>query len=69
MGGFDHREDVTANVSDAGAPVLRITGIAVMGGVEVRVRYAGETGGETKRRLRQERKQKGLRNSGSEEEL
>jgi hypothetical protein len=55
MGGFDHREDAVAPL-DPNAPVLRVTGVAIMGGVEVRVRYPGETSREARRRLRDERK-------------
>ena len=56
MGGFDHRDDV-ANEPDASAPVLRITGIALMGGVEVRVRYPGESGKDARRRVREDRRE------------
>jgi hypothetical protein len=67
MGGFDHREDA-ASASDPNAPVLRVTGLAMMGGVEVRVRYPGETRRDARRRVRDERKQGRLR-GGAEEEL
>ncbi len=56
MGGFD--EQVTAHEpKDPNAPVLRIGGFAMMGGVEVAVRYAGEKPGDAKRREREERKE------------
>jgi hypothetical protein len=55
MGGFDHREDAVGTL-DPNAPVLRVTGVACMGGVEVRVRYPGETSRDARRRLRDERK-------------
>lgn len=40
-----------------GAPVLRIGGFAMMGGVEVHVRYPGERAGDARRRERLERKE------------
>lgn len=55
MGGFEHVAQET--VLDPDAPILRITGWAVMGGVEVAVRYSGETAGDAKRRRRQERRE------------
>jgi hypothetical protein len=66
MGGFEHREDASLPF-DPSAPVLRITGIAVMGGVEVAVRFAGETGREAKRRVRDQRKQHRIGRRDSEE--
>ncbi len=41
MGGFDHLGHVPANVAP-NAPKLRIDGVAIMGGVDVQVRSAGE---------------------------
>jgi len=67
MGGFDHREDATAPL-DPNAPVLRVTGVAIMGGVEVRVRFSGETSREARKRLRAERKQHRLRGGNEEVE-
>jgi len=65
MGGFTQDR---GNVKDpgAGAPSVRITGFALMGGVEVVVRYPGETARDAKRRVREERKrlQKGQREKG-----
>jgi hypothetical protein len=56
MGGFD--EQVTAHEpKDPNAPVLRIGGFAMMGGVEVAVRYPGEKPGDARRREREERKE------------
>jgi hypothetical protein len=66
MGGFDHRDDA-ASEGDPNGPVLRITGLAIMGGVEVRVRYPGESRRDAKRRVREERKQ-GRLPGGTEEE-
>jgi len=57
LGGFDHREDASVS-ADPNAPLLRIHGLAVMGGVDVTVRYPGETNREAKRRRRFERKKK-----------
>jgi hypothetical protein len=54
MGGFDHGEEVSEPV-DPSAPVLRVAGVALMGGVEVKVRYPGETGRDARRRVRDER--------------
>lgn len=56
LGGFDHREDASVS-TDPNAPLLRIHGLAVMGGVDVTVRYPGETNREARRRRRSERKE------------
>lgn len=64
MGGFEHH----ANEMEApeGAPVLRISGLAFMAGVEVEVRYPGESKGEAKRRRRMEKRDRRRRlRSGS----
>jgi hypothetical protein len=55
MGGFEDGPGRTAGLP-ADAPVIRVGGIVIMGGVEVTVRLPGETSGDAKRRLRQERK-------------
>jgi hypothetical protein len=55
LGGFEHREEATLN-DDPDAPVLRIRGLALLGGVEVSHRYPGETPGDAKRRHRLDRK-------------
>ena len=61
LGGFEHREDATIS-HDPEAPVLRLKGLAVMGGVEVSIRYPGESVRDAKRRLREIKKeQKRLR--------
>lgn len=63
MGGFEHTARDTVVHPDA--PVLRITGWAILGGVSVSVRYPGETAGDAKRRRRDERRQmKRLRRGG-----
>jgi hypothetical protein len=56
LGGFDHMAD--ADEAPAGAPVIRITGVAFMGGVSVRVRQPGESAGEARKRRRIERKER-----------
>lgn len=55
MGGFDHRESIPAG-RDPNAPVLRVNGFAMMGGVEVQVRYPGESARDMNRRQREERR-------------
>lgn len=57
MGGFDHSSEQPADM-DPDAPVLRIAGAAIMGGVDVSTRFAGETSREAKRRRRLERKER-----------
>ncbi|HEX8906705.1 MAG TPA: DUF1707 domain-containing protein [Longimicrobiaceae bacterium] len=51
MGGFSHRGSVDPP-SDPSAPVLRIGGVAIMGGVDLEYRYPGERSGEARRRER-----------------
>ena len=61
MGGFEHREDASI-ARDPDAPVLQIRGVAIMGGVEVSIRYPGESNRDAKRRLKEvQREQKRLR--------
>ena len=55
MGGFDHKNTVTYT-TDPKAPVIRVNGVAIMGAVEVRVRYPGETARDARLRLKAERK-------------
>lgn len=64
MGGFEQvAEDQDA---PSGAPVIRINGLALMGGVEVNVRYPGETAGEAKKRRKLAKKErKRLRDGGA----
>jgi hypothetical protein len=57
LGGFEHREEARAG-DDPDAPVLVIRGFAVMGGVEVSIRYSGESARDAKRRRRQEDKER-----------
>ena len=58
MGGFDVQQTVTST-SDPEAPVIRVTGLAIMGGASVTVLYPGETARDG--RLRLKAKQKALR--------
>lgn len=55
MGGFEHAESVPTS-DDPDAPVIRVTGVAIMGGAEVNVRYPGESSRDAKRRLKREKK-------------
>jgi hypothetical protein len=57
LGGFEHMEDAVVS-PDPDAPVLRVRGLAILGGVEVSVRYPGETPREAKRRRRFAKKEK-----------
>jgi hypothetical protein len=56
MGGFEHVSDELTS-PDPDAPTLRITGIAVMAGVDVNVRHPGETARDARRRRRLERRE------------
>jgi hypothetical protein len=53
MGGF---ESFNQTAVDPDAPLLRITGIALMGGVEIRQRLPGESSRQAKLRQRDERR-------------
>jgi hypothetical protein len=55
MGGFAHRNDPPP-VSDPDAPVLRINGFALMGGVDLQVRLPGETPSDARYRQKEERR-------------
>lgn len=57
MGGFDCDADVS-RVYDPDAPVLKVSGLAIMGGADVTVREPGETAREAKRRKRLERRER-----------
>jgi hypothetical protein len=59
MGGFDGLSQVVPS-DDPSAPVLRIRGLAVMGGIEVKMMLPGETDRDARRRLREERRQRRL---------
>jgi hypothetical protein len=56
MGGFEHTGRARLPV-DQSVPILRITGVAIMGGVEVSERLPGESGKDARRRRRQERRE------------
>lgn len=57
LGGFEHSaEDAVAPTP--GTPTLRITGMAVMGGVDINVRRPGETARDARRRRRLKRKER-----------
>lgn len=56
MGGFDHLGDEEGY--DPEAPTLRIAGLALMGGVDIQVRYPGETAREARRRRKLERQER-----------
>jgi len=64
MGGWDHMAD-SAMHPDPHAPTLRITGLALMGGVGVSVRHAGETARDARRRRKLERRERRKRLRGS----
>ncbi len=51
LGGFDHAAD-EPGPPDPTAPTLRITGLAVMAGVDISVRQVGETARDARRRRR-----------------
>jgi hypothetical protein len=60
MGGVNSRG--VGSTAGPGAPVLRLRGLALMGGIDVRERLPGESGTDARRRLRDERReQKRLR--------
>jgi hypothetical protein len=59
MGGFDHRQNVRED-APPGAPVVRISGVAIMAGVEVAVRYPGESARDARRRRKEERRARRL---------
>jgi hypothetical protein len=56
MGGFEHRED-SSITDDPNAPILRLRGLALMGGVEVSIRYPGESVRDAKKRARELRRE------------
>lgn len=63
MGGFSQNRGYFPDPGPD-APTVRITGFALMGGVEVIVRLPGESAGEARRRIKEERKRlKGSKDS------
>jgi hypothetical protein len=55
MGGFAHMNPIPMS-HDPNAPILRINGLVLMGGVEVYVRQPGETAKDAKHRQRDEQR-------------
>jgi len=55
LGGFEHSGNEPLR-TDPEAPVLRISGVAVMGGVDVKVRLPGESARDARQRRRVERR-------------
>jgi hypothetical protein len=55
MGGFDH-VDRAPTEPDPQAPLLRVTGLALMGGVQIEMRLPGESSREARKRRRRERR-------------
>jgi hypothetical protein len=53
MGGFEHVDRAPTAV-EPGSTVLRITGLALMGGVNIEMRLPGESGREARKRRKQE---------------
>jgi len=64
LGGFEHAAD-DALLPGPHTPTLRITGLAVMGGVEITVRHPGESAREARRRRRLESKERKRLGGGS----
>jgi hypothetical protein len=57
LGGFECSDEVRAG-HDPNAPILRINGLAMMGGVEVKVREPGETALDAWRRRKSARRER-----------
>ena len=57
LGGVDYDHAVPGTL-DPDAPVVHISGVCLMGGAEIAVRYSGESPGDAKRRRREERRQR-----------
>jgi hypothetical protein len=53
LGGFEQAGDTLLPAGDV--PTLRVTGVALMGGVEIKERMPGETGRDARRRRKRER--------------
>jgi hypothetical protein len=58
MGGFELKAGDATALSPAN-PVIRLSGLAIMGGVETETRYPGESAKEAKRRRRRTRSERG----------
>jgi len=57
MGSFEEQRQVDATPFGAGAPYLRVDGFALLGSVEIKYRYAGESKREARRRRRSEKRE------------
>jgi hypothetical protein len=57
LGGFDEDSDV-GETPGPDAPTLRVRGMACLGGVDVSVRYPGESPRDARRRRKEERRQR-----------
>jgi hypothetical protein len=55
MGGFAHVERAPAT-PDPAAPLLRVTGLVMMGGVKIEMRMPGETRRDARRRRKREQR-------------
>jgi hypothetical protein len=67
MGGFDHTQNA-APPADPNAPVLRISGVAIMGGVGIETRLPGESAKDARRRVKEGKKLKeGKKTKGGKE--
>jgi hypothetical protein len=56
MGGFEQDGEASGVPPKSDAPILRIGGLALMGGVDVRIRYPGESARDARLRRKEERK-------------
>lgn len=63
MGGFDGHSQ-TVPTDDPSAPVLRIRGLAVMGGIEVKMMLPGETNRDARRRRKEGRRRRRIERHG-----
>ena len=63
LGGFDHAADSPSS-GNPSQPTLRITGLALMAGVDVSVRYPGESARDARRRRRADRREQRRRLRG-----
>jgi hypothetical protein len=59
MGAFEHVGTGGPAAADPASPMLRISGLALMGGVEITERMSGESSGDARRRRRRESKLRG----------
>jgi hypothetical protein len=59
MGGFDGHSQ-TVDTDDPSAPVLTIRGLAVCGGIDVKMMLPGETARDARRRLKEQRRSRRL---------